>query len=150
MLNYLNFADCLFMNNFIKKTMKEIGQKFYDSAKTKPKDLTGKQCTLFLKKLANQDAIDSTFCTFFVKLAEKFLKMKESCFGNTKKETWAEDLSNFEAHLKPRFDENRYPNSPLLHTIVHIRSVLEKQEYGLGFLSTELSESAHYRLGYSF
>ena len=130
--------------------MKEIGQKLHDSANTKQKDLTRKQCSSFLKKLGNQDAIDSTFCTFFVKLAEKFLKMKESCFGNKKKETWAEDLSNFEAHLKPRFDENRYPNSPLLHTIVHIRSVIEEQEYDLRFLSSELSESAHYRLGYSF
>ena len=46
MLNFLNFTGHPLMDNFLKQTMKEIGQKFYDAVKKKPKDLTGKQCTL--------------------------------------------------------------------------------------------------------
>ena len=147
MINYLNFAGNPVIDDFLKITMQEIGQKFYDNEKTKPKDLNGKQCTLLIRKLANKNTENSdAFVIFFVQLAQKFLTMKQSCFGNKKEISWAEDLAEFETHLKPKFETNQYPNSPILHTIMHIRSVLQNQNYGLGYLSTELSESAHYRL----
>ena len=100
----------------------------------------------FIKKLANKNLDNSDdFVSFFVLLAQKFSTMKKSSFGNKKEASWAEDLADFEAHLKPKFESNQYPNSPILHTIKHVRAVLENQNYGLGFLSCELSESAHYR-----